>query len=147
MAITQRTTLDPATAASNWSQRVSQSGTKFVAGVQKPRRLPNADPAKNTASWTQGVAQAAPTFQAAISAPDYLTKLEAGATTKVGNYTAAGARSKGNAQAAFSKVFPAIQGIVASLPARGPVGTNGARSTQMQEALHALRGTLGVRKG
>ncbi len=145
MAINPRTTLDPTAAASAWSTRVGASASKWLKGVESPRRLPNANPQQNATNWLAGVTSAEPRFVAAISSPAYLTALDAGATAKQGNYSAAGQRSQAKMQAAMTKVLPAIQAIVAALPPRGPAGTNSGRSTQLQTALHALKGTLGVK--
>jgi hypothetical protein len=142
MAITQRNTLDPTAAASAWATRVGASGSKWLKGIETPRRLPNANPAANATAWMAGVTAAAPKFQQKITGQTYLDNLDKGATAKQGNYTSAGQRAQPNMQAAMSKVLPAIQTIVAALPPRGPRGTNGARSQQLQDALHALRGTL-----
>lgn len=143
MAITVRTTINPANMANNWAAKVAQSGTTWLNGVKSPRRLPNADPTKNAADWIANVTAAQPQFIAGISAADYLPKLEAGATAKQSSYSGAGAAHKAQAQQAFTKVAAAIESILPTLPARGPAGTNSARSTAFQTAMHAKKGTLG----
>jgi hypothetical protein len=144
MAITVRTSTNPTTMANNWASRVAASGTAWLNGINSPRRLPNANPAAATSNWTAGVAGAAKTYEAGISGPNYLANLSAGATAKQASYTGSGNAKKANAQAAFTKVAAAIDAILPTLPARGPAGTNTARSTAFQEAMHARKGTLRV---
>jgi len=145
MAIAQRGQLNPQAAATKWSQRVGQSGATWLGGIQAPRRLPNADPAKNTAAWQQGVAAAGPAMEKGISDPSYLTRLETGAKNKQASYSGAGTAHQTDMQNAMNKVLPAIQNIVATLPPRGPRGTNNGRSAAVADGLHALRGTLKAR--
>lgn len=144
MAIALRSTLDPAAAAAAWASRVGASGSRWIKGIENPRRLPNADPAGNAAKWADGVAAAQGKFTAKITGQAYLTKLDAGATAKQANYSSAGTRAQPNMQAALTKVLPAIQTIVQSLPPRGPRGSNDARATGMSQGLHAKKGTLGA---
>lgn len=142
MAITVRTTTNPATMTTNWTTRVAASGTTWLNGINSPRRLPNANPTLNADNWSAGVAAAKPTYTAGISSPNYLTNLAAGATAKQSSYTGSGNAKKANALAAFTKVAAAIDQILPTLPARGPAGTNTARSTAFQEAMHAKKGSL-----
>lgn len=140
MAITVRTSTNPTTMANNWATRVAQSGTTWLNGIKSPRRLPNADPAKNMTNWQAGVAGAGPTYEKGVSSPNYLPDLEAGATAKQASYTGSGNAKKANAQAAFTKVAAMIDSVLPTLPAKGPKGTNTARSTAFQEAMHAKKG-------
>lgn len=141
MAITQRSNqINPATMATNWAQGVGSAGAKWQNGVRSPRRLPNADPSANVANWQTGVAAAGPKLQAALSDPSYLTNLDAGVGAKVSSYTGSGTTRKANAQAGFSKVAPMISSALSSLPPKGPKGTNTARSTAFQQAMHDQKG-------
>ena len=140
MAITQRSTIDPAAMATAWATRVGASGAKWVAGVKAPRRLPNANPQQNATNWLAGVTSAEPKFIAGISGASYLTNLENGVTNKQASYTGSGAAKKANAQAGFQKVAPMIQTALAGLPPRGPKGTNSNRGAAFGEAMHAQKG-------
>jgi hypothetical protein len=140
MAITQRSAVDVTSAVNNWGTGVGRSGPKWIGGIQRPRRLPNADPAKNVTNWQAGVQNAGPKMQAAISDPNYLVKLEAGATAKQGSYTQAGTTGKAAFQSAFPKVQAAINAGLAALAPKGPKGTNGANATAYANAAHATKG-------
>jgi len=140
MAITARTTIDPNAMATAWATGVQSGGAKWIAGVKAPRRLPNANPAQNAANWIAGVTAAEPAFVAGISSAAYLPALEAGVTAKVGSYTGAATTKKANAVAGFTKVAPMIQTALASLPPRGPKGTNAARGAAFANAMHAQKG-------
>lgn len=145
MAITRRTSIDPASMTSNWSKGVAAAGGRWLKGVQSPRNLPNADPDKNVANWQTGVASAGPSMKAGISSPNYLTRLEAGATAKQSSYAGAGSAHSADFGAAASKLAPMIQNALSSLPAKGPRGTNSQRSVAFAEAMHTQRGQAKVR--
>ena len=140
MAISVRTDINPQTMADNWATRIAQSGQKWLNGIKSPRHLPNANPTENANNWIAGVTAAKPQFQSGISAPDYLTNLEAGATAKQSSYTGSGTAKKARALNSFTKVAPMIKAALAALPPKGPAGTNTARSTAFQEAMHKLKG-------
>jgi len=143
MAITPRTTINPQNATTRWQNGVAGAGGRWLAGIKSPRALPNANPARNATNWQAGVAQALNKFQTNISSPHYLTRLENGATAKQGSYTGSGAAHASDMLSAITKVAAAIEQVLPTLPAKGPRGTNIARSTAFQEAMHAKKGTLG----
>lgn len=140
MAITVRGAPNATTMANNWATGVAAAGAKWLNGVNNPRALPNANPQQDAANWLAGVTAAQPAYIAGISSPNYLTDLAAGATAKQSSYTGSGTTRKANAQAAFTNVATMIQGALASLPAKGPKGTNTARSTAFANAMHAQKG-------
>jgi hypothetical protein len=141
MAIAVRNDINPTTMADNWAARISQSGQRWLNGIKAPRVLPNSNPSAAGSNWTAGVTAAEPSYVAGMSAPDYLTNLEAGATAKQASYTGSGAAKKARALNAFTKVAPMIKAALATLPPKGPPGTNTARSTAFQAAMHAQRGS------
>lgn len=140
MAITKRSQLDPNAAATAWAAGMGRSGANWLKGIRSPRNIPNADPTKNTANYLAGVAAAGPSFSAGISSPRYLQRLEDGASAKQASFTGAGAAHQADYNSAATKLFPLITNALATLPPRGPRGTNSGRSTAFQEAMHAQRG-------
>lgn len=140
MAIAVRTGVDAGKMATSWSAGMAQGGTKWGNGLRSPRKLPNADPAANTSAWQAGVAGAGPSFNAGISSPSYLTKLEAGIPAGQSKFGSAGASRAPQAQAAFQKLAPLINAAVASLPPKGPKGTNSNRAAAFGTAMHAVKG-------
>ena len=143
MAITPRSTINPQNATTRWQNGVAGAGARWLTGIKSPRALPNANPTRNAANWQAGVAQAVSKFERNISSPHYLTRLENGATAKQGSYTGSGAAHSADMLSSMTKVAAAIEQVLPTLPAKGPRGTNTARSTAFQEAMHSKRGTLG----
>lgn len=140
MAITQRTGINPTTMAANWSKGVAAAGASWLQGVENPRALPNANPQQNASNWLAGVQQAQPAYVAGVSSPNYLTRLDAGAKAKQGSYTGSGQAHAADFASSANKLAPMIQTALASLPPKGPRGTNTARSDAFQTAMHAQKG-------
>lgn len=128
-----------------WATGVGGAGTKWTNGISNPRQAPNANPAQNTANWQTGVADAAPTYEAAISSSNYVPAWQAGAKAKVASYTGSGSARKANYAAAAAKLVPLINQALTTLPPKGPKGTNTARSTAFQTAMHAVKGQARVK--
>lgn len=143
MAITVRTTINPTNMATRWQSGVASAGARWLTGIKSPRILPNHNPTQNAANWQSGVATAVPKYERNITGAAYLTRLEAGATAKQGSYTGSGAAHQADFQSAATKIATAVEQALASLPPKGPRGTNTGRSTAFQEAMHAKRGQLG----
>jgi hypothetical protein len=140
MAITQRQGVNAATMASNWQKGVAAAGSKWLAGVENPRALPNANPQNNASNWLAGVQQAQPRYISGVSDPNYLTRLDTGAKAKQGSYTGAAQTHAADFSTSANKLVGMIAQAVSQLPPKGPAGTNSQRSTAFQEAMHALRG-------
>ena len=140
MAITQRQGVNAQTMSANWSKGVAAAGTKWFAGVENPRVLPNANPQGNAANWLAGVQAAQPAYVSGVSDPNYLTRLDAGAKAKQGSYTGAAQTHAADFAASATKLTGMIAQALSQLPPKGPAGTNSSRSTAFQEAMHALKG-------
>ena len=140
MAITQRTTINPTSMTSNWTKGVTGAGAKWFAGIENPRALPNANPTQNANNWLAGVQQAQPAYIAGVSNPNYLTRLDNGAKAKQGSYSGAGTAHAADYGSSAPKLATMIQTSLASMPPKGPSGTNSGRSTAFQESMHAQKG-------
>lgn len=78
----------------------------------------------------------------AITASGGTANWKSKATAKAANYSTGIAAGSDKFQASMSKLLPALESMVSSLPARGPAGSpqNKARVISMIDALHARKG-------
>ena len=132
--------INAATMVANWTKGIQGAGQKWTAGIDNPRQEPNANPAAATTNWEAGVAAGAPAYTAALSNPQFLQLWRAGAKAKVASFTGSGQARAQNYAKSAEALAPMIAQALSSLGPKGPRGTNTARSTAFQTAMHALRG-------
>jgi hypothetical protein len=126
-------------AAASWAQRFGASGPKWTAGVQAVTVAPGALAARAKALWLQNVTAAADRF-AANSAKVTLQDWQTATVTKGAPRLASGAAaSQAKVEAAFAKLFPAIQAAVNSLPPRGDIEANINRSAMFARTMNKYR--------
>lgn len=140
MAIAKRTTIDANAMTTAWSAGLQRSGGRWLSGIRSPRELPNANPDANVTNYLTRTAAAGPALKAGITSPNYLTRLEAGAQAKQASFTGAGQAHAADFGSSAQKLATIIGDARANLPPKGPRGTNTARSTAFQEAMHAKKG-------
>jgi hypothetical protein len=128
-----------AEAAQNWATAMAQAGAKYTAGVGRVTQSPNAKAAAAASSYAAGTANAVASgkFAAANNAVP-LSTWQQGCTQKGAQRLASGAQAaQGKVQNVMSQLIPQIQSVAASLPPRGPKGTNDGRSAAFSQAMHA----------
>lgn len=126
-------------AAATWAQRFGASGPKWTAGVQSVTVAPGALAARAKQLWLTNVTAAADRF-AANSARVTLQDWQTATVTKGAPRLASGAQAaQGKVEAAFAKLFPAIQNAVNSLPPRGDIEQNINRSATFARAMNKYK--------
>lgn len=144
MPIQVRAVKDSATAQANWSSGVQQGGNKWADGYAHPSRNPFDPSVINPDAWQAGVSDPNSKAKyarklAAVNQDQVLATVAGPGKSK---YTSAGTIKAPNYGAFSAKYQPFMRNLVASLPARGPRGTNRARINQLLDGLEAARGTF-----
>ena len=128
-----------AAAAQKWANNLGAATTAYTAGIQAVNAAPGAAAAAAVDRYISGTQASAQKF-AQKSAAVSLSAWQQAAVNKGAPRLASGAQAAQNKmQAAFTTLFPAIQQAVASLPARGSLDQNIARSAAFQRAMAAYR--------
>lgn len=128
--------------AATWAQNYAAAGPNLTKGIAAPRRDPTAAAVAAQPALLAG-------FNAAVTSGQWAAALQkaglAGWQSGMSTYAKQGMQmgaSKGQPRVlAFQQSFgPAMMQQVANLPARGPAGTNQARSATINEWSHSNRG-------
>ena len=126
-------------AAQKWVNNLGAATAAYTAGVQAVTQAPGQAAAAAAPQYVAGV-QANVQKYAQNSAAVSLQSWQQSAISKGAPRLATGATAaQTKVQAAFSALFPAISQAVASLPARGNLDQNIARSAAFQRAMAAYQ--------
>jgi hypothetical protein len=126
-------------AAANWAQKFGASGAKWTAGVNSVTVAPGQLAARAKQLWLTNTTAAADRF-AANSAKVSLQDWQTTTVAKGAPRLASGAQAaQPKVEAAFAKLFPAIQNAVNALPPRGDIEANINRAGQFARAMHAYK--------
>jgi len=126
-------------AAATWAQRLGASGPKWAAGVNSVTVAPGQLAARAKNLWLTNVTAAADRF-AANSAKVSLQEWQQATVSKGQPRLASGATAaQPKVEAAFAKLFPAIQSAVNALPPRGDIEANINRAAMFARAMHAYK--------
>lgn len=123
---------DPATVAANWAARMAQAGPAITAGVQAVTTAPGVAAARqvnqyvagvqaNSAKWARNVA--------ATSLQDWQSAMLDKGVARVGTGATAAQAKMANVMA---QLLPAIDQVKSTLPPRGTLEQNVARSAAFQ---------------
>lgn len=124
-----------AEAAARWAQALPAAQQKYIAGVQAVTVAPGQLAARAAATWAANTAAAQPKF-ARNSAAVTLQDWQNATANKGAQRLASGAQqAQPKMEAALSRLFPAIQQAVSSLPPRGDLEANINRMAQFARAM------------
>lgn len=124
-----------AEAAAKWATNLPAAQQRYVNGVNAVTVAPGALAARAAPLWAANTAAAQTKF-ARNSAAVSLQSWQQAAATKGAQRLSSGAQAaQPKVEAAFAKLFPAIQSAVQGLPARGDLEANIARSAQFARAM------------
>ena len=128
-----------ADAAAKWAQNLPAAQQRYVDGVNSVTVAPGALAARAASTWAANTAAAQQKF-ARNSAAVTLQAWQQQTATKGAQRLASGAQAaQSKVEQTFSKLFPAIQQAVSSLPPRGDIEANIARSAQFARAMNKYR--------
>lgn len=125
----------PQQAAQNWANNLGSAVNKYTAGVQAVTTSPGQLAAAAADRWIAGVQNAQQKFVNKSQAVT-LSAWQQAAVNKGAQRLASGATAaQPKMQGVFTNLFPFIAQTVASLPARGTLDQNIARSAAFQRAM------------
>lgn len=128
-----------AEAAQKWVTNLSAAQPRYVAGVNAVNVAPGTLAARAADTWAINTAAAKPKF-ARNSAAVSLQEWQSVTASKGGQRLASGAQAaQAKTEAVFAKLFPAIQQAVSSLPPRGDLEQNIARSGAFARAMNKYK--------
>lgn len=130
---------DPAAVAQKWVQRMNASGQALIDGVNGVTQAPGAAAARQVNAYTTGVQQNAQkwaTNVARVTLADWQNAMITKGAPRIGSGAAAAESKMANAMA---QLLPAIDTIKASLPPRGDINANIARSVAFQTKMHQVQ--------
>lgn len=125
----------PADAAAKWAQNLGAAQTRYTAGVQAVTTSPGVLAAQASDRWLTGVQQSVPKFVANSQAVT-LQAWQSATTGKGAQRLASGATAaQPKMQNVFTSLFPFIAQVQGSLPPRGDLEQNIARSAAFQRGM------------
>lgn len=128
-----------AEAAQKWATNLPASQQRYVDGVNAVTTAPGALAARAAPVWAANTAAAQSKFarnSAAVTLQDWQRQT----TTKGAQRLSSGAQAaQSKVEAVFSRLFPAIQSAVSSLPPRGDLEANIARSAAFARAMNKFK--------
>jgi hypothetical protein len=127
---------DAATAAKKWATNLPAAQQRYIDGVNAVTTAPGALAARAAPRWAANTAAAQGKFarnSAAVTAESW----KQSTTTKGAQRLSSGAQAaQSKVEAVFTRLFPAIQSAVSSLPPRGDIEANIARSAAFARAMN-----------
>jgi hypothetical protein len=127
------------TAAQTWATNFGAAGTKWAAGVNSVTIAPGQLAARAKQLWLTNTTAAVDRF-AANSAKITLQDWQSTTVAKGQPRLSSGAQAAlPKVEAAFAKLFPAIQNAVNALPPRGDIEANINRSAQFARAMNKYK--------
>lgn len=133
---------NPTAAAQNWASKLGAAQQAYTDGVNSVTIAPGSLAAAAKNLWLQNTTAAASRF-AANSAAVTLPTWQQAAVTKGAPRLGQGATAaQPKMEAVFAKLFPAINNVRNSLPARGDINANIARSAAFALGMNKLKGTF-----
>jgi|SRR5690348_614483 len=123
-------------AAQKWATNLPAAQQRYIAGVNAVTVSPGQLAARASALWAANTAAAQPKF-ARNSAAVTLQSWQEATANKGAQRLASGAQAaQSKVEQVFSKLFPAIQSAVTSLPPRGDLEANINRSASFARAMN-----------
>lgn len=130
-----------------WVNAAGTATTAWTEGINSTTKDQAALAAAAQPAWLAGVQDAAANNRFANGVTRRGTQYwKSQSALKSQSYSLGYSAGSGNQLSAITKILSAEANIVASLPARGPVGSpqNYNRSAQVGQGLHQLKGQLGA---
>ena len=134
------TNVDPATLAATWKQNLSGASDRMKAGAMAVTTSPGQAAAAASGRWLAAVSSAEPRFRAAVAAVSTSDWQDAYVNKGLPRVASGAAASETKFATTLGKILQAQRSIVSSLPSRGDVEANIARSADFIRKMHAQRG-------
>lgn len=125
----------PSDVAGKWKTNFGAAGAAWSSGISRVDRAPGLDAAAAVDRYVSGVQQNAQKFATRVASVT-LQQWQQAASNAQGRLAQGAAKGEQKYLAGITRVLQAEQSILASLPPRGDVEQNIARSSQFQRAMH-----------
>ena len=125
----------PSEVQAKWKQNFGAAGAAWSAGIGRVDRAPGLDAAAAVDRYVSGVQQNAQKFARNVGSVS-LQAWQAAANAAQGRLAQGAAKGSDKYLAGITKVLNAEASILPSLPARGDVEANIARSGEFQRRMH-----------
>lgn len=126
---------DPTSAAQKWATNLGAAGTAYTNGVNSVTTAPGVQAAAASDRYLAGIQASVPKYKANVAAVS-LADWQQSAITKGAPRLASGATAAQDKMATtLGKLFPFINQVRNSLPARGDLEQNIQRSAAFQRAM------------
>lgn len=130
---------DPAAVTAKWVSAMQGSSQAIKDGVNAVTVAPGQAAARQVNAYVSGVANSQDKWKrnvAAVSLQDWQTAMNDKGAARVGTGAAA---ASGKMQNAMAQLLPAIDQIVANLPARGDLGANINRAVAFMQGMSKVQ--------
>ncbi|HEV2257522.1 MAG TPA: hypothetical protein VGS06_30690 [Streptosporangiaceae bacterium] len=125
----------PNDAAAKWAQNLGAAQTRYTAGVQAVTTAPGQLAAQASDRYISGVQQSLPKFVANSQAVTLQAWQQATVNKGAGRLASGATAAQPKMQSVFTQLFPYIAQVQGSLPPRGDLEQNIARSAAFQRGM------------
>lgn len=125
----------PNDAAAKWAQNLGAAQTRYTAGVQAVTTAPGQLAAQASDRYISGVQQSLPKFVANSQAVTLQAWQQATVNKGAGRLASGATAAQPKMQGVFTQLFPYIAQVQGSLPPRGDLEQNIARSAAFQRGM------------
>lgn len=137
------TNVPPDQLAAAWAQNLAGAQARMQAGAQAVTQSPGQAAAAQQATWLANVTASANLWAQKVAAVTTAQWQQAYITKGLPRVATGAQAAQANFAQTLSRIIAAEKSIVASLPARGNLDQNIARSAAFQRAMAAQRGSFG----
>lgn len=136
------TNVDPATLAATWQRNLAAAGDRMKAGALAVTTSPGQAAAAASSRWLAAVTAAESRFKQAVASVTTQQWQDAYVNKGLPRVASGASAAQDKVASTLGKILQAEKSIVASLPARGDVEQNIARSADFIRKMNAQRGSF-----
>lgn len=136
------TNVDPTTLAANWSRNLSAAGDRMKAGASAVTTAPGQAAAAASSRWLANVTAAEGLFKKNVAAVSLADWQNAFINKGVQRVASGATAAQDKFAATLGKIIAAERSIVSTLPSRGDVEQNIARSGDFIRKMHSAKGSF-----
>lgn len=136
------TNVDPQTLAQMWAQNLASAGSRMTAGAQAVTTSPGQAAAAQQAVWLANLQASANLWAQKVSAVTTAEWQNAFINKGIPRVATGASQAQAKFATTLGKILQAEKSIVSSLPARGTLDQNIARSAAFARAMNAQKGNF-----
>lgn len=131
--------VDPSTAAKRWSSGLAGAGTKITEGIRAVTTAPGQAAARQKQAWVQNTTASVDKWAANTAAVSLGDWQDAAISKGVPRIASGATAAEGKMAAFLTQLFPHIDSVKASLPARGGFDQNVQRMVAFSQGMHQFK--------